>query len=143
MNREYVLAKLKEIRVLLDQPMHWGKNSQGRDESGQPCSAASVHACSWCLDGAVQKVTHMDTGVAEERRTIYRLLTDACNTAAEEFSDRPALWNIHLFNDHPQVNHEMITKMLARLVLFVEATNNCIKATKPADRTWTWSRSVH
>ena len=65
-----MLTDIHQLRVILEKPEYWTQGVVARIRDGKPCGAVVPEAYSWCLMGAVTKVTYNSKSPKqrEERR---------------------------------------------------------------------------
>ena len=53
---------LKQVKALIEKPENWAKDNFARKSNGNATQINSPEACSWCLTGALMKVSDMNNG---------------------------------------------------------------------------------
>lgn len=96
-----MIAELRAIRALLQDPNRWTKGLHARDAADLPALPSSVHAVRWCLVGAIQKVSEGDRD--REAQLLNRF------------------WSVHcgylsIFNDHHLTTHAEVLNLIDRVI---------------------------
>lgn len=61
-----------KIRELLSAPSKWTRHKLARNRDGVPCPPDSIHACCWCISGAVLKCYESTQGsIVFEKISVY------------------------------------------------------------------------
>ena len=85
---------LHATRALISEPEHWTQKTSARNANGDPVAVLDREAFSYCLTGAVKRVTNVSDAYSDVIRALQ--------------SFDPRGWSLMLFNDshtHAEVLH--------------------------------------
>ena len=92
-----LLEHLKEIRIMLSKSEHWTQKCTARDKDGKHVGFDGKHAYSWCIVGAVYKITKS----GKEAADILNYLSDTIGNVS-----------MNTFNDSETTTHSDILNMI-------------------------------
>lgn len=95
-----VIEILKAVRELLSDKNHWTTDVMARDREGHATECKGQEACSWCLFGAIAKLT------PDSKKR---------DTAADYFKIKAGLHSLSRFNDFS--THEQVLALLDKFII--------------------------
>ena len=102
-----LLEHLKKMRDMLSESEHWTQKCTARDQNGNPTSADSKKAHSWCLVGAAYNIT-------SSLKDISNILNALRDSANERYIDH--------YNDLETTTHSDILNMIDTAIQQTEVT---------------------
>lgn len=108
-----VLEALRAARRLIEKPDKWTKNTFARKWTGEECELESSEACSFCIGGALARVT-------PNRPRLETLCTSYLQLATKW--DNPDTFP-DAFNDEPARKHEEILELFDKAIRLAAASH--------------------
>lgn len=103
-----VLQVLRGVRRLLSDEEHWTKGARARNKIGWSVDASAKDAHSWCMVGAVEKVSAKK---GRPGKHANQLMTLVCDALAEVTCERHS-FGIIGFNDIGATNHSEVLSVI-------------------------------
>lgn len=104
-----VVQALQSVKALLADADHWTKGDDARDDSGRRVSPGDIRARSFCLQGAVLKVTWAD---ADRDRRL------AAFTALQHVARKRGFMSFPSYNDHPVIAHQAVLGLIDEAIAY-------------------------
>lgn len=112
-----VLEDLKAVRELLTSSEKWCRKAYAKDAQGHCLFPWDEAAVSYCLTGAVSKVTF-----SQNQTTIFSLLASSFDelTTTSKLDADDCRERLVTFNDRPETKHEHILICLDKVIKYVQ-----------------------
>ena len=123
---------LKKARSLIGKPENWSQCYSARTAGGWQTYINSNDACSWCLNGAILKVSDYNDGreTGNDDDVINVVLSDKdYHKTLEALARETGITDICVydalsdFNDHYATTHNDVTDLIDRTIEKMDATD--------------------